>query len=175
MLSPGTKIGPYEIFAAIGAGGMGEVYRARDTRLGRDVAIKVLPPEVATEAGACADSSSEARAVARSIIPNILAVHDIGHMDSGAPYMVTELLEGETLRERVWTTGRCRPDGGRLRAQIARGLAAAHDKQHRPPRSEAREHLRHDRRRREDSRLRPGQTGAGPPTPSTPRPRQTGV
>jgi eukaryotic-like serine/threonine-protein kinase len=128
LLSPGTKIGPYEIFAAIGAGGMGEVYRARDTRLGRDVAIKVLPPEVATEAGRLRRFELEARAVAQLNHPNILAVHDIGHMDSGAPYMVTELLEGQTLRSRLDdgpVTNRAAVD---YAIQIARGLSVAHDK-----------------------------------------------
>ena len=128
MLSPGTKIGPYEIFAAIGAGGMGEVYRARDTRLGRDVAIKVLPPRSRPKRAACADSSSRRGRWHGCNHPNILAVHDIGHMDPGAPYMVTELLEGQTLRSRLddgLVTNRTAVD---YAIQIARGLSVAHDK-----------------------------------------------
>src|SRR5437867_391671 len=96
-LDSGTRLGPYEIQAPLGAGGMGEVYRARDTRLDRIVAIKVLPASFATDADRLQRFEREARTVAALSHPNILAVHDIGTHD-GAPYMVTELLEGETLR-----------------------------------------------------------------------------
>jgi serine/threonine protein kinase len=126
-LGPGTRLGPYEIVAAIGAGGMGEVYRARDTRLQRDVAIKVLPVAFSSDPERLARFEQEARAAAALNHPNILAVHDVGTHD-GSPYIVSELLEGETLRERL--------DGGALpmrkavdyAIQIAHGLAAAHEK-----------------------------------------------
>ena len=122
-------LGPYEIVAPLGAGGMGEVYRARDARLGRDVAIKVLPRDVlaATPSG-CARFEQEARAAGALNHPNILAVYDVGTHD-GAPYVVTELLEGETLRERLQQAARCPlRKAVEIAVQIARGLAAAHDK-----------------------------------------------
>src|SRR6202041_454099 len=96
-LTSGTKLGPYEIVAPIGAGGMGEVYRAKDTRLGRDVAIKVLPEAFARDADRLRRFEQEARAVAALNHPNILAIHDIGEYN-GAPYLVSELLEGASLR-----------------------------------------------------------------------------
>jgi eukaryotic-like serine/threonine-protein kinase len=99
-LTSGTKLGPYEIQSQLGAGGMGEVYRARDTRLERIVAIKVLPASFSAEPERLRRFEQEARSVATLNHPNILAVHDIGTHDS-APYMVCELLEGETLRERL--------------------------------------------------------------------------
>ena len=99
-LTSGTKLGPYEILAPLGAGGMGEVYRARDSRLDRIVAVKVLPASFAADADRLRRFEQEARSVAALNHPNILAVHDIGTHD-GSPYMVCELLEGETLRERL--------------------------------------------------------------------------
>jgi serine/threonine protein kinase/sugar lactone lactonase YvrE len=126
-LPAGTKIGPYEIVAPIGAGGMGEVYRARDTRLGREVALKVLPESFSRDAERLRRFEQEARAVAALNHPNILAIHDIGEAN-GAPFLISELLEGHSLRKEL--------DGGALptrRAvdygtQLANGLAAAHDK-----------------------------------------------
>src|SRR5689334_18979770 len=94
-----SKLGPYEILSPIGAGGMGEVYRARDPRLGRDVAIKVLPERLSKDPQALARFQLEARAVAALSHPNILAIFDVGS-DQGTTYVVTELLEGETLRSR---------------------------------------------------------------------------
>jgi len=127
-LAPGHRLGPYEILAPIGAGGMGEVYRARDTRLGREVAVKVLPPHLAANPGALARFEREARAVAALSHPNILAIHDFGS-DQGVSYAVTELLEGETLRDRLERS----PLGWRRAAEmavaLAEGLAAAHAKQ----------------------------------------------
>src|SRR5512143_129793 len=96
----GTRLGPYEILAPLGAGGMGEVYRARDRKLDRDVAIKVLPRSVASEPDALARFEREAKAVAALSPPNILAIHDFGTHE-GTAYAVTELLEGETLREKL--------------------------------------------------------------------------
>jgi eukaryotic-like serine/threonine-protein kinase len=101
-LRASTRLGPYEILAPIGAGGMGEVYRARDPRLGRDVAIKVLPEHLSQDSQALARFEREARAVAALSHPNILAIFDVG-TDQGIGYVVTELLEGETLRGRLRT------------------------------------------------------------------------
>src|SRR6476620_8765013 len=95
-LSPGTRLGPYEILAPLGAGGMGEVYRARDRKLDRDVAIKVLPQSVAADPDTLARFEREAKAVAALSHPNILAIHDFGNQDGNA-YAVMERLEGETL------------------------------------------------------------------------------
>src|SRR5271167_4219280 len=96
-LAPGTKLGPYEIRSLLGAGGMGEVYRATDTRLGRDVAAKILPASFTGDRERLRRFEQEARAVAALNHPNILAIHDIGEQD-GVPYIVCELLEGENLR-----------------------------------------------------------------------------
>jgi len=126
-LAAGTRLGPYEILAPLGAGGMGEVYRARDPRLGREVAIKVLPERVAGDADALSRFEREARAVAGLSHPNILAIHDFG-VEQGTAYSVTEMLEGETLRERL--AGSPLPVRKTLEyaIQIAHGLSAAHDK-----------------------------------------------
>jgi hypothetical protein len=126
-LAPGTKLGPHEIQSPLGAGGMGEVYRAKDTRLGRDIAIKVLPEEFARNAERLGRFETEARVIAALNHPNILSIHDIGTYE-GAPYLVSECLEGQTLRMEL--SGSALPvrrvvDYG---TQIAQGLAAAHDK-----------------------------------------------
>nr|MDQ5873644.1 serine/threonine protein kinase [Acidobacteriota bacterium] len=126
-LSAGSRLGPYEIVSPLGAGGMGEVYRAKDTRLGRDVAVKVLPASFSDEPDRLRRFEQEARAAGILNHPNITAVYDVGDHD-GAPYVVSELLEGETLRAAL--------AGGRLSArkaidyaiQLAQGLAAAHEK-----------------------------------------------
>ncbi len=126
-LAPGKRLGPYEIVAPLGAGGMGEVYRARDTRLERTVAVKILPANFSADPERLRRFEQEARAAAALNHPNILAIHDIG-AENGAPYIVSELLEGDTLRERM-RDGilplRKAIDSG---SQIARGLAAAHEK-----------------------------------------------
>ena len=99
-LTAGTRLGPYEIVAAVGAGGMGEVYRAHDPRLGRDVAIKVVLNGVAESRGSRERFEREAKAVAALSHPNIVAIHDVGTAD-GQIYAVMELLDGETLRARL--------------------------------------------------------------------------
>src|SRR5213075_1366651 len=96
-LAPGTQLGPYEILSQLGEGGMGEVYRAKDPRLGRDVAIKVLPASPRQDRDRLRGFEQEARAAGILNHPNITAVYDIGQ-HAGAPYVVQELLEGETLR-----------------------------------------------------------------------------
>jgi len=127
-LANGTRLGPYKVLDPIGAGGMGEVYRAHDTRLGRDVAIKVLPEDTAQMPDRLARFEREARAVAALNHPNILALHDIGN-ESGIVYVVMELLQGDTLRDRLLATGRLSPSKAiNYATQIARGLAAAHDR-----------------------------------------------
>ena len=126
-LASGTKLGPYEIQSPLGAGGMGEVYRARDTRLDRIVAVKVLPSSFAADVDRLHRFEREARSVAALSHPNILAVHDIGTHD-GTPYMVTELLEGETLRERLQGGVISARKAVEIAIQVAHGLAAAYDK-----------------------------------------------
>ena len=126
-LSAGTRLGPYEIVAPLGAGGMGEVYRARDGRLDRDVAIKVLPERLASDLQALARFEREAKAVAALSHPNILAIHDVGAHE-GVRYAVIELLDGATLREHV-EGGTITPrKAAEYALQIVHGLAAAHEK-----------------------------------------------
>ncbi len=124
-LASGTRLGPYEVAALVGAGGMGEVYRARDTRLGRDVAIKVLPAEVAADPERMARFECEARALASLSHPNILGIHDFGR-DGGTAFAVTELLEGETLRQRLTRERLPWRRAVEIAAAVADGLAAAH-------------------------------------------------
>ena len=126
-MTAGTLLGQYEVRYRLGAGGMGEVYRAYDTRLDRDVAIKVLPGPLTSDPERMRRFSQEARAAAALNHPNILAVHQLATED-GVSYLVSELLEGETLREQL--------NHGRISlrkaidyaGQVAHGLAAAHDK-----------------------------------------------
>src|SRR5712692_4950312 len=126
-LVTGTKVGPYEILAPLGAGGMGEVYRARDTRLGREIALKVLPETFARESDRLDRFEQEARAVAALNHPNILAVFDIGQ-HNGSPFLVSELLEGESLRAVLDRGALPQRKTIEYGVQIAQGLAAAHDK-----------------------------------------------
>src|SRR3954468_16937793 len=125
-LAPGSKLGPYEIVSALGAGGMGEVYRARDTRLDRIVAIKVLPQHLSHRSDIQQRMEREARTISKLSHPNICTLHDIGHQD-GVDFLVMEFVEGKTLRDLL--------HGGPLpirkiipiAAQIADGLAKAHE------------------------------------------------
>src|SRR6185295_5140037 len=126
-LSPNTTLAHYRIVSKIGAGGMGEVYRARDTRLDREVAIKLLPAEVSSDSDRLQRFEQEARATSALNHPNILTVYDIG-TNEGSPYIVAELLEGEELRDRL--------NGGQIplrkaidyARQIVSGLSAAHER-----------------------------------------------
>src|SRR5580692_3087426 len=126
-LTPGTKLGPYEILGPLGAGGMGEVYRAKDTRLGRDVALKILPESFAREGDRLRRFEQEARAVAALNHPNILAVFDIGQ-HNGTPFLVSELLEGDSLRAVLDNSTVPQRKAIEYGVQIAHGLAAAHEK-----------------------------------------------
>ena len=126
-IGPGTRIGPYEIRERIGAGGMGEVYRARHARLEREVAVKVLPEHLAGNAGALARFEREARAVAALSHPNILAIHDFG-TEAGVSFAAMELLRGETLRGRISAAPLTWRKAVEVAIAIAEGLAAAHAK-----------------------------------------------
>jgi serine/threonine protein kinase len=126
-LASGTRLGPYEVESLVGAGGMGEVYRARDTRLHRTVAVKVLPASFAVDAGRQRRFVQEARAVAALSHPNILVIHDIGSQN-GLAYLVSELLEGNTLREELRKGALPLPKTVEYSLQIAQGLGAAHAK-----------------------------------------------
>ena len=126
-LAAGTRLGPYEILSALGAGGMGEVYRARDTRLGREVAVKVLPVSFSQDADRLRRFEQEARAASALNHPNIVSLFDVGTHE-GSPYVVSELLEGETLRSRLSAGSLTPRKTAEYAIQIAQGLAAAHEK-----------------------------------------------
>jgi serine/threonine protein kinase len=124
-LNAGSRLGPYEIESAVGAGGMGEIYRARDTRLDRAVAIKTLPEELSHDPERRARFQLEAKTIAALTHPHICALHDVGHQD-GVDYLVMELLDGETLADRI-ARGRLPVSQALTYAvQIADGLAKAH-------------------------------------------------
>ncbi|CAN5691004.1 hypothetical protein BH24ACI5_BH24ACI5_28250 [soil metagenome] len=129
----GTRLGPYEIVSLMGAGGMGEVYRAHDPRIGRDVAVKVLAAGVTADPDELRRFEQEARAIGQLNHPNILTIHDAGQLPPDglvpdAPFIVTELLDGQTLRHHL-ARGRINPAQAIAYAvQVARGLAAAHDR-----------------------------------------------
>lgn len=130
MIKPSSRLGPYEIVARIGTGGMGEVWRARDTRIGRDVAIKILPPEFTENSDRLRRFEQEARTAGSLNHPNLVTIHDFG-TDDGVPHIVMELLEGETLRERIGVDGAPRIPIRKvidISVQIANGLAAAHER-----------------------------------------------
>jgi TolB-like protein len=127
MVDVGKQIGPYQIIAPLGSGGMGQVYRAKDQRLEREVAVKVLPPQFASDPDRKARFEREAKAVAALSHPNILSIHDFG-TESGVSFAVTELLEGETLRQRVDAGPMPWRRAMDVAVAIADGLAAAHAK-----------------------------------------------
>lgn len=127
MMVPNTQLGPYKILSRLGAGGMGEVYRAKDSRLGRKVAIKVLPQHLADDAHALARFEREAKVLAALSHPNILAIYDIGR-DQGISFAVMELLEGETLRSQIAHSALATDLSLEIAVAIAQGLAAAHSK-----------------------------------------------
>ena len=148
-LPPGTRIGAYELVASLGAGGMGEVYRARDTRLERTVALKVLPPEFA-DPDARARFEREARAIAAFNHPNICTLHDFG-CANGLDFLVMELLEGETLAARLARGPLSLEHAIAVAQQIAGALDRAHQRGHRASRSQAGQRRRAARQRTTDS------------------------
>src|SRR5574341_818151 len=126
-LQTGDRLGSYEIRGPLGAGGMGEVYRAWDARLGREVAVKVLPQSAATDPERLRRFEQEAKAAGALNHPNVLAVHDVGTHES-VPFIVSELLEGDTLRGQIRAGGLTPRKAIEYAVQIARGLAAAHQR-----------------------------------------------
>jgi serine/threonine-protein kinase len=127
MLQAGSKVGPYEVISLLGEGGMGQVYRGRDPRLGREIAIKLLARDAAQDAEAVGRLEREARAIAALSHPNILAVHDVGR-ENGHFFLVTELLEGKTLRDHMGAAALNWRRAVEIGAEVAEGLAAAHAK-----------------------------------------------
>src|SRR5215510_867670 len=127
FLATGTRLGRYEIRTKIGEGGMGEVYRARDEKLNREVAIKVLPASFAEDADRLHRFEQEAQAAGTLNHPNILAVYDVGVYDA-SPYVVSELLEGESFRDALGDGPLSSRKAIEYATQIAQGLAAAHEK-----------------------------------------------
>src|SRR6516164_2095951 len=127
MLAASTRLGPYQILKPIGSGGMGEAYRARDLRLGRDVAVKILPEQFASQPDRLARFHREARVVAALSHPNVLAIHDYGS-EGAITYAVMELLEGDTLRGRLARGPFEWRQAVEVGAAVAEGLAAAHSK-----------------------------------------------
>jgi Tol biopolymer transport system component len=127
LLASETQLGPYKITSLIGAGGMGEVYRAHDTRLLRDVALKVLPASFTSDGDRLRRFEQEARAVAALNHPNIVSVYDVGNAE-GVHFIVSELLEGDTLRQRITPSGMPTRKAVDLAVQLAHGLAAAHER-----------------------------------------------
>jgi len=126
-MAVGRRLGPYQIIAPLGTGGMGEVYRARDTRLGREVAVKILPQYLAEDADRSQRFEQEARVLSALNHPNLLAIYDVGVQD-GVHYLVSELLDGLTLRQRLSEGALPQRKTVEYGVQIAKGLAAAHDK-----------------------------------------------
>src|SRR5207249_3190295 len=126
-IAAGTKLGRYEILSQLGAGGMGEVYRARDEKLNRDVAIKVLPTTFLANSDRLRRIDQEARAASSLNHPNILAVYDVGTHDR-APYVVSELLEGKSLKDQLDDGSIAQRKATDYALQVAYGLAAAHEK-----------------------------------------------
>ena len=154
-LASGTKLGPYEIQSSLGAGGMGAVYRARDLRLERDVAIKVLPANLASDPALRQRPEREAKAISKLSHPNICALHDIGQQD-GIVFLVMELVEGETLEQRLHKGPLSLEQTISYGAQIADALSKAHKRLH-PSRSQAFEHHAYEDRSKA-ARLRTCQT-----------------
>src|SRR6266705_5129032 len=120
-----TQLGPYKFLSPLGKGGMGEVYRAKDTRLGREVAIKVLPDRLSGDASALGFFEREAKVLAALSHPNILTIFDVGS-ENGISYVVLELLPGETLFSRIAQRRPDWPEAVRMGIEIADGLSAAH-------------------------------------------------
>src|SRR5688572_4168954 len=127
MLTAGTKLGPYEIVSSLGAGGMGEVYQARDTRLDRTVAVKVLPADVAADSERRARFEREAKTIAALSHPHICTLHDVGQ-HAGSTYLVMEFVDGDTLAARILKGALPLAETLDVCRQIAEGVDAAHDR-----------------------------------------------
>ena len=155
MIAPGTRLGPYVITAPIGAGGMGEVYKATDTRLDRTVAIKVLPEHVAADPDLKQRFEREAKTLAALSHPHICTLHDVGSQD-GIDFLVMEYLEGETLEQRLKKGALPLDQALQIGIQIADALDSGPPRRHRPSRSEARQHHA-DEVGREAARFRAGE------------------
>ena len=149
----GREIGSHKILSLLGVGGMGEVYRAKDLKLGRDVAIKVLPPHFAQNAERLSRLKREAKLLALLNHPNIAAIYGLEE-SAGIHYLVLELVEGETLAERIAASHVPVEDALKLAEQIAEALEAAHQERRHPPRHQAREYQGDPRGPRQGSRLR---------------------
>ena len=147
------RLGPYQIGDRLGAGGMGEVYRARDTRLERDVAVKVILPERSEDATLQSRFAREARAASALNHPNIVCIYDVGEQD-GTHYIVSELVHGESLRQMISRGPLPSEQSLTIAMQIADALKAAARRGNRTPRSEARKHHDHRRRARKGSGFR---------------------
>ena len=143
-MESGTKLGHYEISTLLGKGGMGEVWRARDTKLGREVAIKTLPEEFAKDSDRLARFEREAKLLASLNHPNIAAIHGFEE-DDGTHFLVLELVEGDTLADRLNRGAIPVEESLKIALQIADALKAAHDKGRHPQRSQAPEHQGHRR------------------------------
>ena len=154
-LTAGTRLGPYEILSLLGSGGMGEVYKARDTRLDRTVAVKVLPAALAADPQFRERFDREARAISQLTHPHICTLHDVGEQD-GTAFLVMEYLDGETLADRLTKGALPLDEALKIAIQIADALAAAHRARHRASRSEAGQRDA-DEGRREAARLRVGE------------------
>ena len=147
-LTSGTRLGPYEIQSPLGAGGMGEVYRARDTRLDRTVAVKILPSHLSEDPEAKQRFDREARTISSLNHPNICTLHDVGQQD-GTDYLVMEYLEGETLADRL-RKGRCPRAGSAIRNRHLRRAGKGSSQRRHSSRSEARQHHADQDRRQAD-------------------------
>ena len=167
-LAAGVRLGPYEVVGSIGAGGMGEVYRAKDTRLWRDVAVKVLPPSFADDPDRLRRFEQEARAAGMLNHPNILAVYDIGTPRRRSLRRLRAARRRDAARADRRDAAAA-AQGDRLRDSRSHAALRRARQGHRPSRPQAREHLHHTRRPREDPRLRPGQAGASRWLPPKPR------
>ena len=157
VLKAGTQLGAYTVAEPIGKGGMGEVYRARDTKLGRDVALKVLPTAFAKDAERVARFKREARLLATLNHTNIAAIHGL-ESTNGIDFLVLELVPGQTLAELLDAGPLRLEDAIKIAVQITDALDAAHEKRCHPPRLEAGEHQHHARRSGEGARLRLGES-----------------
>src|SRR5436309_9022940 len=160
-ISPGTRLGPYEVIAPLGAGGMGEVWRARDPRLGREVAVKVLPEELSADRERLKRFEREARAASALSHPNIVTIHEIGEAD-GRAFLVMERIEGQTLRELDPGRAVAAPAPAADRLPDRRWSRARPRGGNRSPGLEARERHGDERRLRQDPGFRPGKEAAAP-------------